>query len=48
MEICFKDRPPVKQLVTDYLVEQDLWLMEGMLHADVVGFHAFDHARHFL
>ena len=23
-------------------------LLEGMLHADVVGFHAFDHARHFL
>lgn len=23
-------------------------ILEGMLHADVVGFHAFDHARHFL
>ena len=23
-------------------------LLEGMLHASVVGFHAFDHARHFL
>ena len=23
-------------------------LLEGMLHADVIGFHAFDHARHFL
>eukprot|EP00574_Skeletonema_japonicum_P002749 CAMPEP_0201713144 /NCGR_PEP_ID=MMETSP0593-20130828/54_1 /ASSEMBLY_ACC=CAM_ASM_000672 /TAXON_ID=267983 /ORGANISM="Skeletonema japonicum, Strain CCMP2506" /LENGTH=1314 /DNA_ID=CAMNT_0048202233 /DNA_START=31 /DNA_END=3975 /DNA_ORIENTATION=- len=23
-------------------------LLEGILHADVVGFHAFDHARHFL
>ncbi|GKY96224.1 hypothetical protein MPSEU_000582300 [Mayamaea pseudoterrestris] len=23
-------------------------LLQGMLHADVVGFHAFDHARHFL
>jgi len=23
-------------------------LLEGVLHADVVGFHAFDHARHFL
>lgn len=23
-------------------------MLEGMLHADVVGFHAFDHARHFL
>jgi trehalose 6-phosphate synthase/phosphatase len=23
-------------------------LLRGMLHADVVGFHAFDHARHFL
>ena len=22
--------------------------MQAMLHADVVGFHAFDHARHFL
>mmetsp|Transcript_29162 Transcript_29162/g.58248 ORF Transcript_29162/g.58248 Transcript_29162/m.58248 type:complete len:1101 (-) Transcript_29162:54-3356(-) len=24
------------------------WILEGMLSADVVGFHAFDHARHFL
>mmetsp|Transcript_11069 Transcript_11069/g.17059 ORF Transcript_11069/g.17059 Transcript_11069/m.17059 type:complete len:1126 (+) Transcript_11069:150-3527(+) len=24
------------------------WLLEGILHAHVVGFHAFDHARHFL
>ena len=23
-------------------------LLEGMLNADVIGFHAFDHARHFL
>lgn len=23
-------------------------ILQGMLHADVVGFHAFDHARHFL
>lgn len=23
-------------------------ILSGMLHADVVGFHAFDHARHFL
>ncbi len=23
-------------------------ILKGMLHADVVGFHAFDHARHFL
>ncbi|CAJ1970213.1 unnamed protein product [Cylindrotheca closterium] len=23
-------------------------ILRGMLHADVVGFHAFDHARHFL
>lgn len=23
-------------------------ILEGMLHADLVGFHAFDHARHFL
>jgi len=23
-------------------------ILEGILHADVVGFHAFDHARHFL
>mmetsp|Transcript_21284 Transcript_21284/g.30122 ORF Transcript_21284/g.30122 Transcript_21284/m.30122 type:complete len:1342 (-) Transcript_21284:135-4160(-) len=23
-------------------------ILEGMLHADVVGFHSFDHARHFL
>lgn len=23
-------------------------ILEGMLHADVIGFHAFDHARHFL
>jgi len=23
-------------------------ILEGMLHADVLGFHAFDHARHFL
>jgi len=23
-------------------------LLEGMLHANVIGFHAFDHARHFL
>ena len=23
-------------------------VLEGMLHADVVGFHSFDHARHFL
>ncbi|KAL3826455.1 hypothetical protein ACHAXA_011264 [Cyclostephanos tholiformis] len=23
-------------------------LLEGMLHADVIGFHAFDHTRHFL
>jgi trehalose 6-phosphate synthase/phosphatase len=23
-------------------------LLEGMLHADLIGFHAFDHARHFL
>lgn len=23
-------------------------VLEGILHADVVGFHAFDHARHFL
>jgi len=23
-------------------------ILEGMLHADVVGFHAFDHGRHFL
>ncbi len=23
-------------------------ILDGMLHADVVGFHAFDHARHFL
>lgn len=23
-------------------------ILEGVLHADVVGFHAFDHARHFL
>lgn len=24
------------------------WLLEGILHSHVVGFHAFDHARHFL
>ena len=24
------------------------FILQGMLHADVVGFHAFDHARHFL
>jgi len=24
------------------------WLLEGILHSNVVGFHAFDHARHFL
>lgn len=23
-------------------------ILQGMLHADVIGFHAFDHARHFL
>ena len=23
-------------------------ILKGMLHSDVVGFHAFDHARHFL
>lgn len=29
-------------------LERGEQILEGMLHADVVGFHAFDHARHFL
>mmetsp|Transcript_27073 Transcript_27073/g.72919 ORF Transcript_27073/g.72919 Transcript_27073/m.72919 type:complete len:1138 (+) Transcript_27073:380-3793(+) len=29
-------------------LQQGNELIAGMLHADVVGFHAFDHARHFL
>lgn len=29
-------------------LERGEHILEGMLHADVVGFHAFDHARHFL
>lgn len=29
-------------------LERGVDILEGMLHADVIGFHAFDHARHFL
>lgn len=37
---------PTSQIFRE--LECGSWLLEGMLHADVVGFHAFDHARHFL
>eukprot|EP00548_Thalassiothrix_antarctica_P008912 CAMPEP_0194133568 /NCGR_PEP_ID=MMETSP0152-20130528/3683_1 /TAXON_ID=1049557 /ORGANISM="Thalassiothrix antarctica, Strain L6-D1" /LENGTH=1134 /DNA_ID=CAMNT_0038828897 /DNA_START=38 /DNA_END=3443 /DNA_ORIENTATION=+ len=37
---------PTSQIFRE--LECGSWLLEGMLHAHVVGFHAFDHARHFL
>ncbi len=37
------DRPP-----TDNVLPVHACSPQGMLCADVIGFHAFDHARHFL
>lgn len=37
---------PTSQIFRELECGEDI--LEGMLHADVVGFHAFDHARHFL
>lgn len=37
---------PTSQIFRELECGEDL--LQGMLHADVVGFHAFDHARHFL
>jgi len=37
---------PTSQVFRELECGEDI--LKGMLHADVVGFHAFDHARHFL
>jgi len=37
---------PTSQIFRELECGEDI--LTGMLHADVVGFHAFDHARHFL
>jgi len=37
---------PTSQIFRELECGEDI--LQGMLHADVVGFHAFDHARHFL
>ncbi len=37
---------PTSQIFRELECGEDI--LKGMLHADVVGFHAFDHARHFL
>jgi trehalose 6-phosphate synthase/phosphatase len=37
---------PTSQIFRELECGEDI--LEGMLHADVVGFHAFDHVRHFL
>ena len=37
---------PTSQIFRELECGEDI--LQGILHADVVGFHAFDHARHFL
>ena len=38
----------VIQIFRELTVSNGPELLEGMLHVDVVGFHSFDNARHFL
>jgi trehalose 6-phosphate synthase/phosphatase len=44
----FSLHPPFSTLQSFRGLECDEAILQGILHANVIGFHAFDHARHFL